>query len=128
MALHKNFINGEWVEGKGIRENINPSDLTDIVGEYAQADRAQTEAAIAPGVFRDVYIAMGEPLGGMDGAWSVRVYLKSFIRWVWAGAILMMFGGLIAATDPRFRKTTVAATTVKPTADDVLADATGVPA
>jgi alpha-ketoglutaric semialdehyde dehydrogenase len=47
MALHRNFINGEWLEGKGIRENLNPSDLTDIVGEYAQADKAQTEAAIA---------------------------------------------------------------------------------
>lgn len=47
MALHKNYINGEWVEGKGVRENINPSDLSDMVGEYAQADRAQAEAAIA---------------------------------------------------------------------------------
>ena len=47
MALHKNFINGEWVEGKGVRENLNPSDISDIVGDYAQADKAQTEAAIA---------------------------------------------------------------------------------
>ena len=47
MALNKNYINGEWVEGKGVRENINPSDLSDIVGEYAQADRAQAETAIA---------------------------------------------------------------------------------
>ena len=47
MALHKNYINGEWVEGKGVRENINPSDVTDVVGEYAQADAAQAEAAIA---------------------------------------------------------------------------------
>ena len=47
MALHRNFINGEWLEGKGVRENVNPSDLSDIGGEYAQADKAQTEAAIA---------------------------------------------------------------------------------
>ena len=47
MALHRNYINGEWLEGKGVRENINPSDITDIVGEYAQADKAQTEDAIA---------------------------------------------------------------------------------
>ena len=47
MALHKNFINGEWVAGTGAKENINPSDVSDIVGEYAQADKAQTEAAIA---------------------------------------------------------------------------------
>ena len=47
MTLHKNFINGEWVEGKDARENINPSDMSDIVGTYAQADKVQTEAAIA---------------------------------------------------------------------------------
>ncbi|MBM3520043.1 MAG: aldehyde dehydrogenase family protein, partial [Alphaproteobacteria bacterium] len=45
--MHKNYINGEWVEGKSARENVNPSDLSDIVGTYAQADRTQTEAAIA---------------------------------------------------------------------------------
>ena len=47
MALHKNFINGEWVAGADTKANINPSDISDIVGEYAQADKAQTEAAIA---------------------------------------------------------------------------------
>ena len=47
MTLNKNFINGEWLEGKGVRENINPSDLTDMIGTYAQADKAQTESAIA---------------------------------------------------------------------------------
>jgi aldehyde dehydrogenase (NAD+) len=47
MALHKNLLNGEWVAGADAKENINPSDVSDIVGEYAQADKAQTEAAIA---------------------------------------------------------------------------------
>jgi len=47
MALHKNFINGEWVAGSGAKENINPSDISDVVGEYAQADKTQTESAIA---------------------------------------------------------------------------------
>jgi acyl-CoA reductase-like NAD-dependent aldehyde dehydrogenase len=47
MTLHKNFINGEWVEGKGARDNINPSDTSDIVGTYAQADEAQAGEAIA---------------------------------------------------------------------------------
>ena len=47
MALHRNFINGEWLAGENVRENINPSDITDIVGEYAQAGKAQTEVAIA---------------------------------------------------------------------------------
>ena len=47
MALHKNFINGEWAESAEAKANINPSDVSDVVGEYAQADKAQTEAAIA---------------------------------------------------------------------------------
>lgn len=47
MTLHKNFINGEWVEGENAKDNINPSDLSDIVGSYAQASAADTEAAIA---------------------------------------------------------------------------------
>jgi alpha-ketoglutaric semialdehyde dehydrogenase len=47
MALHKNFINGEWIAGAEAKENINPSDVSDIVGEYTQADKVQTEAAIA---------------------------------------------------------------------------------
>lgn len=45
--LHKNFINGEWLEGASTSENINPSDITDVVGLYAQADTKQTEDAIA---------------------------------------------------------------------------------
>ena len=45
-ALHKNFIAGEWVEGAAVTRNINPSDTNDVVGEYAQADAAQTDAAI----------------------------------------------------------------------------------
>jgi aldehyde dehydrogenase (NAD+) len=45
--LHKNYINGEWVEGKSAKDNINPSDVSDVVGVYAQADKAQALAAIA---------------------------------------------------------------------------------
>ena len=43
----KNFIGGEWVDGSGITKNINPSNTKDVVGEYAKADKAQTEKAIA---------------------------------------------------------------------------------
>jgi aldehyde dehydrogenase (NAD+) len=45
--LHKNFIAGEWVEGASAKDNINPSDVSDVVGSYAQADKAQALAAIA---------------------------------------------------------------------------------
>ena len=47
MALHKNFINGEWIAGVDAKANINPSDVSDVVGEYAQADKTQAEATIA---------------------------------------------------------------------------------
>ena len=46
-AIQKNFIAGEWIDGSGITKNINPSNTNDVVGEYARADRAQTEKAIA---------------------------------------------------------------------------------
>lgn len=46
-AILKNFIGGEWVEGSGVTKNINPSNTNDLVGEYAKADKAQTEKAIA---------------------------------------------------------------------------------
>jgi alpha-ketoglutaric semialdehyde dehydrogenase len=45
--MHNNFINGEWLQGARASRNINPSDTRDVVGEYAQADAAQTSAAIA---------------------------------------------------------------------------------
>jgi alpha-ketoglutaric semialdehyde dehydrogenase len=47
MAVQKNFINGAWVEGAGVTVDINPSDISDVVGEYTQANIAQTEEAVA---------------------------------------------------------------------------------
>ena len=64
--------------------------------------QVQTESAIDPGFSRDIYVALGEPVGS-DGAWSVRVYVKPFVRWIWLGGLLMMLGGFIAAADRRFR-------------------------
>jgi alpha-ketoglutaric semialdehyde dehydrogenase len=45
-AHHRNFIAGEWVDGSAFTRDVNPSDTNDVVGEYAQADGAQTNAAI----------------------------------------------------------------------------------
>ncbi|HEX7112800.1 MAG TPA: cytochrome c-type biogenesis CcmF C-terminal domain-containing protein, partial [Mizugakiibacter sp.] len=64
--------------------------------------QVQTEAAIRPGAVRDLYVALGEPLGD-GGAWALRVYDKPFVRWIWFGGLLMMVGGFTAATDRRFR-------------------------
>ena len=62
-----------------------------------------TEAGIDAGLTRDLFVALGEPLGG-EGAWALRIYHKPFIRWIWLGALIMAFGGLLAATDKRYRQ------------------------
>ena len=59
---------------------------------------ADSDVDISP--WRDLYAAMGEPLG--EGAWSLRLYNKPLIRWVWLGAIIMSIGGAIAALDRRY--------------------------
>jgi cytochrome c-type biogenesis protein CcmF len=60
-----------------------------------------TEAAIDYGVFRDLYLVIGDPQDG--GGWAVRTYVKPFTNWIWAGSILMALGGTISLTDRRFR-------------------------
>jgi len=70
--------------------------------QYSRGTQVQTESAIDPGLFRDVYVALGEPIG-TDGAWAVRIYVKPFVRWIWLGALFMMLGGFVAAADRRFR-------------------------
>jgi len=47
ISMHKNFINGEWRETPSARDNINPSDITDIIGVYAVADETQVREAVA---------------------------------------------------------------------------------
>ena len=68
---------------------------------YKVRSMPMTEAAIDPSLTRDLYVALGEPLD--NGAWSVRIYYKPFIRWIWLGALLMAFGGLLSAMDKRYR-------------------------
>jgi cytochrome c-type biogenesis protein CcmF len=67
--------------------------------------QVQTESSIDPGVTRDLYVALGEPMDRNDpeGAWALRLYHKPFVRWIWAGGLLMMLGGFFSAADRRFR-------------------------
>ena len=69
---------------------------------YQVQKMPMTEAAIDAGLFRDLFVAIGEPLGD-EGAWSLRIYYKSFIRWIWLGAVFMAIGGLCATCDKRYR-------------------------
>lgn len=75
---------------------------------YNAGGMPMTEAAIDAGFWRDLYVSLGEELDG-KGAWSVRIYHKPFIRWIWLGALIMALGGLLAATDKRYRKSVKAA-------------------
>lgn len=66
---------------------------------YTVREMIMTKVAIHPGFFRDLYLALGEPLD--QNYWSVRLYYKPFIRWIWLGGIMMMLGGWLSL----FKKT-----------------------
>ncbi|MCC7484886.1 MAG: heme lyase CcmF/NrfE family subunit [Burkholderiales bacterium] len=68
---------------------------------YGVQPNPMTEAAIATGPLRDLYVSLGEPVAA--GAWSVRIYYKPFVVWIWAGCALMALGGLVAVSDRRYR-------------------------
>ena len=68
---------------------------------YPVAGMPTTEAAIDNGVFRDLYVVIGDPQEG--GGWAVRTFIKPFANWIWAGAIIMALGGVLSLTDRRFR-------------------------
>ena len=68
---------------------------------YTVQQMPMTEAGINAGLTRDLYVALGEPLG--DGSWAVRLYVKPFVRWIWFGSILMSLGGFLAVSDRRYR-------------------------
>src|SRR3546814_16398023 len=59
-----------------------------------------TEAAIDTGLFRDLYVALGDPLD--ETTWIMRFYYPPFIRWIWAGCVIMAGGGLLALFDCRY--------------------------
>jgi len=75
--------------------------------------QTMTEAALDPGLTRDLYVSLGEPLDDRGQAWAIRIYHKPFIRFIWLGALLMMFGGFIAASDKRYRRRKATAATTE---------------
>jgi cytochrome c-type biogenesis protein CcmF len=72
--------------------------------KYFSSAMPMTEAAIDSGLFRDLYVSLGEAIEGDKPQWSVRVFYKPFVAWIWYGAILMVLGGLLAVSDRRYRK------------------------
>ena len=76
--------------------SLNPQKRT-----YRVQRNPMTEAGIDGSLARDLYVALGEPLGGE--AWSMRFQYKPLVRLIWLGCIFMALGGLIAITDKRYR-------------------------
>jgi cytochrome c-type biogenesis protein CcmF len=68
---------------------------------YTVQQMPMTEAAIDRGFSRDIYLSLGEPT--KDGAWAVRMQYKPFVGWIWAGCLIIAGGGLLAASDRRYR-------------------------
>jgi cytochrome c-type biogenesis protein CcmF len=69
---------------------------------YTVAEQVMTEAAIDPGLTRDLYVSLGDPLDDR-GTWLVKVQHKPFIDWIWGGCLIMALGGVLAASDRRYR-------------------------
>ena len=73
---------------------------------YTVSEQVMTEAAIDPGFTRDLYVSLGDPLdepGSQAGTWLVKVQHKPFIDWIWGGCLIMALGGVLAASDRRYR-------------------------
>jgi cytochrome c-type biogenesis protein CcmF len=68
---------------------------------YRVQRQPMTNAAIDSGLFRHLFVALGEPVG--NGSWSVRVYYKPLVSWIWLGCVMMALGGLLAISDRRYR-------------------------
>jgi cytochrome c-type biogenesis protein CcmF len=68
---------------------------------YKVQQMPMTEAAIDAGLTRDLYVSLGEALD--EKTWTLRVYVKPFVDWIWGGAALMALGGFLALSDRRYR-------------------------
>jgi len=83
---------------------------------YTVSRMPMTEVAIDRGFTRDLYVALGDPVG--TDAFSVRIHYKPLVNWIWGGCLLMAFGGLLAVSDRRYRTRTSRETqTAAPRAD-----------
>jgi cytochrome c-type biogenesis protein CcmF len=69
---------------------------------FTQRSMPMTEASIRSSLVGDVYVSLGEPVDD-GGAWTVRVYYKPFVTWIWGGCVLMALGGFVAMSDRRYR-------------------------
>ncbi len=82
----------------------NGADVVTLFPEkrfYPVQGMPTTEAAIDYGLFRDLYLVIGDAQD--SGGWAVRSYIEPFANWLWGGALMMGFGGLLSLSDRRYR-------------------------
>ena len=96
----QNYV-GEEATINVLRDERYMRDLKPQKRVYVASGTPSTEMAIDVGFLRDLFVTLGEPKG--NGRWSMSIYIKPFIRWVWLGALFMAFGGIVAVTDKRYR-------------------------
>jgi len=106
-----------WVE---VTRNTSQGErkVADMLPEkriYRVQSNPMTEAAIHTRISGDMYVSLGEPLDA--NTWTLRVYIKPFVDWIWGGCLLMAIGGGVAASDRRYRARAKASAAVAPTTD-----------
>ncbi|MCD6673369.1 MAG: heme lyase CcmF/NrfE family subunit [Burkholderiaceae bacterium] len=103
FEVRKGGTAGGGTAGAGTDEGAAPiAVLSPEKRIYRASGQPMTEAAIDRGLTRDVYLSMGEPLGGQ--AWVVRAHVKPFVNWIWLGCLVMALGGFVSAADKRYRR------------------------
>lgn len=104
--MHETPLTGANYHGSRVEFMVkSPHHTRSIYPEkriYNVGRMPMTEAAIDVTPFRDIYIALGEPLD--EASWSVRLYYKPCVRWIWWGGFFMVIGGVLALTDRRYYK------------------------
>jgi len=105
------YLRSEEITGpnyKGIRVALevtrNGANVTALYPEkrvYNVQTMNMTESAIDTGLFRDLYVALGE--ARVKDEWVVRIQIKPMVDWIWFGCLLMALGGVLAVTDRRYR-------------------------
>ncbi|KTD15519.1 cytochrome C-type biogenesis protein CcmF [Legionella gratiana] len=102
--LHQEPLSGPNYKGTRAQFKISYNDKVRFIYPekrlYTVGQMAMTESAIDVTPFRDIYVALGEPL--TNDSWSVRLYYKPCIRWIWFGGFMILGGGFLALTDKRY--------------------------
>lgn len=96
-----NFIADEATM-RVIRDGTYLRDLYPQKRLYIASGSPTTQMGIDGRFLRDLFITLGEPRE--SGAWSMTIYVKPFVRWIWIGTLFIAFGGILAVTDKRYRR------------------------